>query len=96
MVNYGVVVAVVGAMAICRTNEVVQHEGWNVLGTMANTLAENGFKFDHVSRSTLVVDVALNKVAGRCGTVNSQNVYKENKKLGVQHDEMKGSTIVDD
>jgi hypothetical protein len=31
MVNYGVVVAVVGTM-VCRTNEIVQHEGCNVLG----------------------------------------------------------------
>ena len=42
------------------------------------------------------VDVAINKVVGICGTVNSQNVYKENKKVGVQHDEMKGSMTVDD
>ena len=42
------------------------------------------------------VDVVVNKVAGRCGTMNSQNVYKENKKVGVQHDEMKWSTTVDD
>ena len=96
MVNYGVVVAVVAEMAICRTNEVVQHEGCNVLGTMAKTLAENGFEFDHVRKSTSVVDAAVNKVVGRCGIVNSQNVYKENKKVGVQHDEMKGSATVDD
>jgi hypothetical protein len=96
MVNYGAVVAVVGAMAVCRTNEVVQHEGCNVLGTMAKTLAENGSNFDHISRPTLVVDAAANEAVGRCGTVNSKNVYKDNKKVGVQHDEMKGSATVDD
>lgn len=96
MVSYGAVVAVVGAMAVCRTNEVVQHEGCNVLGTMAKTLAENGFKFDHKSRPTSVVDAAVNEIAGRCGTVNCQNVYKDNKKVSVQHNEMKGSATVDD
>ena len=89
MVSYGVVVAVVGAMTICRTNEVVQHEGCNVLGTMAKTLVENGFKLDHKSSHTSIVDAAANEVAGRCGTVNCQNVYKDNKKVSVQHDELK-------
>lgn len=96
MVNYGAVVAVVGAMAVCRTNEVVQHEGCNVLGTMAKTLAENGFKFDHISRPTLVVDTTASEVVGQCGTVNGLNVYKDNMKVGVQHDEMKASATVDD
>jgi len=36
------------------------------------------------------------EVAGRCCTVSSQIVYNENKKVGVQHDEMKGSATVDD
>ncbi|BBN07622.1 hypothetical protein MPTK1_4g05100 [Marchantia polymorpha subsp. ruderalis] len=42
MVRYGAVAAVVGAMSVCRINELMQQEGCNVLGTMARTLAENG------------------------------------------------------
>jgi hypothetical protein len=61
MVNYGVVVAVAGTM-VCRTNEIVQREGCNVLGTMGKTFAENGFKFDHTSKHTLAVDIAANDV----------------------------------
>jgi hypothetical protein len=61
MVNYGVVVAVASTM-VCKTNEIVQREGCNVLGTMGKTFVENGFKFDHTSRHTLVVDIATNDV----------------------------------
>ncbi|KAG6552653.1 hypothetical protein Mapa_005600 [Marchantia paleacea] len=42
MVRHGAVAAVVGAMSVCRINELMQQEGCNVLGTMARTLAENG------------------------------------------------------
>lgn len=66
MVNYGVVWAIVGAMVVCRT-QVVQHEG-------CKTLAVNGFKFDHISGLTLVVDANTNEVVGGCGTVNGRNV----------------------
>ena len=38
MVNYGIAVAVVGAMVVCITNDVVKHDGCNVLGTMAKTV----------------------------------------------------------
>lgn len=45
MVCRGALCAVIGAMCTCKTNEVMQQEGCNVIGTMAKMLVESGFGF---------------------------------------------------
>lgn len=50
MVCSGALCAVIGAMRVCRTNEVMQQEGCNVIGTMARMLVESSFGFG--TRST--------------------------------------------
>ncbi|EFJ17510.1 hypothetical protein SELMODRAFT_420896 [Selaginella moellendorffii] len=52
MVNLGAVTAVVGAMSVCRMNEMMQQEGCNVIGTMVRTLAENGHEIGLFLSST--------------------------------------------
>ncbi|MCO5553537.1 hypothetical protein L7F22_007059 [Adiantum nelumboides] len=45
MVDSGALRAVTGAMCVCRTNEIMQQEGCNMIGTMARLLVEGGYGF---------------------------------------------------
>ncbi|KAI5068509.1 hypothetical protein GOP47_0016854 [Adiantum capillus-veneris] len=45
MVDSGALRAVTRAMRVCRTNEIMQQEGCNMIGTMARLLVEGGYGF---------------------------------------------------
>eukprot|EP00250_Pteridium_aquilinum_P018331 c24036_g1_i1 orf=395-9547(-) len=70
MVCSGALCAVIGAMRVCRTNEVMQQEGCNVIGTMTRMLVESGFGFGSQLTSDGPESSTVQKCTDRYGDDN--------------------------